>query len=91
MIIDFFEDLIDSEIRIQKLREDFNKEYELSPYEQYLKIKVPNFDYCDRNHLIKYLQKFDFIKGPMEVDLIFLRFDKDIDGKFYFSEVYFFF
>jgi hypothetical protein len=89
MLIDFFEDLIDSEIRIQKLREEFTKEYELSPYEQYLKLKFPDVEYCDRNGMINYLQKFDFIKGPMEVDLIFSRFDKNLDGRFYFTDVNF--
>ena len=87
MLVDFFEDLVDSEIRIQKLRVDFNREYELSPYEQYLKLKISGCEFCDRNSMIGYLQKFDFVKGPKEVDLIFFRFDKDMDGRFYFSEV----
>jgi len=93
LLIDFFEDLVDCEIRIHKLRVEFNKEYELSPYEQYLKLKIPNLEYCDRNEMGNYLQKFDFVKVPMEIDLIFSRFDKDLDGKFYFSEVknYFYF
>ena len=36
MLIDFFEDLVDVELRIQKLRIEFNKEYELVDYDHVL-------------------------------------------------------
>lgn len=87
LLIEFFEKLADSEIRIQNLRMAFNKEYELSPYEQFVKLKGVKTDFCDKSQIKNYLTKYDFIQSPVEIDIIFDRFDKDRDGKFYFSEV----
>jgi len=87
LLIELFEKLADSELRIQNLREAFYKEYELSPYEQFMKLKTPQKDYSDKIHMKEYLTKYDFIRSPLEIDLLFDRFDKNKDGKFYFSEV----
>jgi len=87
LLIEFFEKLADSELRIQSLRLAFNKEYELSPYEQFVKLKGIETDFCDKSQMKNYLTKYDFIQSPVEIDIIFDRFDKDRDGIFYFSEV----
>lgn len=74
-------------MKIHQLRLDFNKEYELSPYEQFLKFKCRNSDFCDKDQLSSFLMKYNFVQSQLEIDILFDRFDHDRDGKFYFSEV----
>lgn len=87
MLLDLFEKLTDVELKIQSYRQEFDKEYEFSPYEQFLKLKCPEKDFADKNTMQFFLQRYDFITSSLEIELIFDRFDKDKDGKFYFSEV----
>ncbi len=87
LLIEFFERLADTENKIQEYRIAFNKEYEFSPYEQFMKLKNSNHDFCEKNQMRNFLTKYDFIQSSIEIDIIFDRFDKNKNGKFYFSEV----
>ena len=85
-LVQIFVSISLGESKINKMKQDILTNYSINPIQFFFKLNKNNSNYITKSDISNYLNSFNIIYTPIDIDYIFYFYDKDFDNVLNFYE-----
>lgn len=85
-LVQIFVSISLGESKINKMKQDILTNYSINPIQFFFKLNKNNSNYITKSDISNYLNSFNIIYTPTDIDYIFYFYDKDFDNVLNFYE-----